>query len=308
MTSTLIQMALLMAAGMVWRFLKPGGLSADDARKTLTTVVYYLFLPAMVLEVLWKADIGWHSLQYTALGVGCAVFGMLSIGLIGWFFKFDRPAMGAVMLSTAFPNVTYLGLPVLEQTLGVWTRSVVIQLDLFAIAPFLFTVGIAVVKRFGDSSKTVGKPFWTYLNAPPFWAAGAAVLFNSFQFSPPGWLMGALKLLSGAVVPLMLISLGLALSWSAVKLKNIPYMAPIVLIKLLFMPYFALNFVQYLTIENPNKVAAVLDMAMPSMLLGIVFCDRFRLDSALYAMAVTVTTMLSLVTLPYWHQLLITRF
>jgi len=38
--------------------------------------------------------------------------------------------------------------------------------------------------------------------------------------------------------------------------------------------------------------------------LGIVFCDRYKLDSALYAMMVTVTTALSLITLPLWHQLL----
>jgi predicted permease len=40
---------------------------------------------------------------------------------------------------------------------------------------------------------------------------------------------------------------------------------------------------------------------MPSMVLGIVFCDRYGLDTALYAAAVTVTTALSLITLPFWY-------
>jgi len=44
-------------------------------------------------------------------------------------------------------------------------------------------------------------------------------------------------------------------------------------------------------------------MAMPCMVLGIVFCDRYQLDGSLYAMAVTVTTLLSLVTLPFWYQI-----
>ena len=47
---------------------------------------------------------------------------------------------------------------------------------------------------------------------------------------------------------------------------------------------------------------------MPSMVLGIVFCDRYLLDSALYAMTVTVTTALSLITLPFWHGVLINEF
>ena len=35
-----------------------------------------------------------------------------------------------MILAAGFPNVTYLGLPVLEQTFGSWARSVVIQIDL----------------------------------------------------------------------------------------------------------------------------------------------------------------------------------
>jgi len=43
---------------------------------------------------------------------------------------------------------------------------------------------------------------------------------------------------------------------------------------------------------------------MPSMIVGIVLCDRYRLDSGLYASAVTVTTALSLISLPFWRQML----
>ncbi len=308
MDSTLIQMTLLMASGVVWRIFKPGGINAGETRKVLTTIVYYLLLPAMILEVLWTANIGWHSLQFTLLGISSIVFGMFCIWSVGCLFKFEHPALGAVILAAAFPNVTYLGLPVLEQTFGSWSRSVVIQLDLFATAPLLFTLGIAVARRYGSDGSSMSEPFWTYLNAPPFWAAGVAVLLNINGISAPIWLSGTLKLLSSAVVPLMLISLGLALSWNAVRLKYIPYITPVILIKMILMPYFAMMFVQHLTIENPNKAAAVLDLAMPSMLLGIVFCDRYQLDGALYAMAVTVTTMLSLLTLPFWHSILVGSF
>ncbi|EAU55397.1 hypothetical protein SPV1_11711 [Mariprofundus ferrooxydans PV-1] len=36
--------------------------------------------------------------------------------------------------------------------------------------------------------------------------------------------------------------------------------------------------------------------------LGLVTYDRFKLDVALYAEAVTLTTLLSLLTLPLWLQ------
>jgi malate permease and related proteins len=308
MHSTLIQMSLLMAGGIVWRIVKPMGLGAEQTRTVLTTVVYYFFLPAMVLEVLWAADIGLHSLQYTLLAVTSILLGMLCMWSIGRLFKFEHRCLGAIILAAAFPNVTYLGLPVLEQTFGSWARSVVIQMDLFAASPLLFTLGVVVVRHYGNDVSVIRQPIWSFLNVPPFWAAGIAVLLNLNGLVAPTWLTGTLKLLSAAVVPLMLFSLGLALSWQAVRVRNIPYIAPVVVIKMILMPLFAILLVDHLTMANNYKAAAVLDLAMPSMVLGIVLCDRYQLDSSLYAMAVTVTTALSLIALPFWFQILMTRF
>jgi predicted permease len=306
MNSTLIQMTLLIACGAGWRILKPAGLLAEQVRLALTTVVYYLLLPAMVLEVLWSADIGVHSLQYALLGAGCIAFAMVSIWLVGRVFKFEDKRLGAMILATAFPNVTYLGLPVLEQTFGSWARSVAIQVDLFATAPILFTVGIMIVRHYGEDHAESQKSILSFLNAPPFWAAAVAVGLNLNGMAAPVWLTGVLQKLSAAVAPLMLFSLGLALSWRAVTVRNLPYVTPVILIKMALMPLFAVALISYLNMEERYKAPAILEMAMPSMVLGIVFCDRYHLDSSLYAMAVTVTTALSLVTLPFWHSLLTT--
>ncbi|MFA6052004.1 MAG: AEC family transporter [Methylobacter sp.] len=304
MNSTLIQMTLLMACGAGWRILKPEGLSAEQTRLALTTVVYYLLLPAMVLEVLWPADIGLRSFQYTLLGAGCVVFAMCCIWIVGAVFKFEHRRLGAMVLAAAFPNVTYLGLPVLEQTFGSWARSVVIQMDLFAVTPVLFTAGVVIARHYGEETIEKPRPVWLFFNAPPFWAAAIAVALNLNGVVAPEWLAGALQKLSAAVVPLMLFSLGLALSWKAVTVRNLPYVIPVIVIKMALMPLFAIALLGYLQLDGDYGAAAVLDLAMPSMVLGIVFCDRYRLDSSLYAMAVTVTTAISLVTLPFWHGVL----
>jgi predicted permease len=303
MNSTLLQMAILIASGTIWRVLKPAGLAADETRRVLTSVVYYLLLPAMVIQVLWTADIGLQSFQYTFLGVSCISFALFCIWSIGKLGRFEHKRLGAMLLAAAFPNVTYLGLPILEQTFGAWARSVVIQMDLFATAPFLFTVGIMIVRRYGEQGDEHAKSPLSYLNAPPFWAAALAVILNLNNVESPQWLDGVLQKLSAAVVPLMLISLGLALNWRSVSLRNVPYVLPVILIKMLLMPAFAWLLAVNLTIDHDHKAAAILDIAMPSMVLGIVFCDRYRLDSSLYAMTVTVTTAISLITLPFWHHL-----
>lgn len=304
MNLTLIQMTLIMACGAVWRFARPAGLPAEQTRLVLTTVVYYLLLPAMVLEVLWSADLGLHSFQYALLGMSSIAFAMLCIWTVGALFKFEDRRLGAMILAAAFPNVTYLGLPVLEQSFGGWARSVVIQLDLFAVSPLLFTVGIMVARYYGEEVVEKPRPLWLFFNAPPFWAAVIAVILNVNGFVAPVWLLGVLQKLSVAVVPLMLFSLGLALSWKALTVRNIPYVIPVIVIKMVLMPLFAMAMIGFLPINGEYRAAAVLDLAMPCMVLGIVVCDRYRLDSSLYAMAVTVTTAISLITLPFWHSVL----
>ncbi|NOT84789.1 MAG: AEC family transporter [Methylococcaceae bacterium] len=304
MTSTLLQMSVIIACGAIWRFFTPLGISAQQTRQVLTTVVYYLLLPALVLEVLWHADIGIHSLYYTGLGIACIVVAGLCSWLLGRLFKFQAKQMGAVLLAAAFANVTFLGLPVLEQLFGSWARSVAIQLDLFAVAPFLYTFGILVARHFGRDGSVKPKSVLLFLNTPPFWAAFLAVILNLNNISTPLWLTGILQKLAAAVVPLMLLSLGLALSWQTLKIRQLPYILVVSGIKLLLMPLVALTLVTHLDLPTPFKAAAIMDLAMPSMLMGVVLCDRYHLDSSLYAMLVTVTTALSLITLPFWYALL----
>jgi malate permease and related proteins len=297
-------MAVLIACGAIWRILQPAGLTAEQTRQVLTTVVYYLMLPAMVLNVLAHAEIGQQSLQFTILGVSSVFFAMAVIWGCGKIFRFRDAQLGAVILAASFPNVTYLGLPVLEQTFGLWARSVAIQLDLFAAGPIVFTIGIMIARYYGHNEDDEHKPVLAFLNAPPFWAAAAAVLVNVYTVPFPNWFDGVLQRLSDGVVPLMLFSLGLALSWKALAWRNVPYVLPVIIVKMCLMPWFALWLADRLVFSGEEKMAAILEMAMPSMVLGIVFCDRYRLDSEMYAMAVTVTTVLSLVTLPFWYDLM----
>jgi len=296
-------MVLLMGLGAGWGLVKPGGLDAAQTRSVLTSLVYYLLLPALILDVLWQADIGVKSLQYTVIGMGSIAICMFCMWLIGTVCRFQRQRFGAVLLAV-FPNVTFLGLPVLEQLFGDWARSVVIQVDMFAASPFLYTIGIMVVRRYGDAGDAPQKPLLANLNAPPFWATAVAVLLNLNGVQAPDWLDVLIQKLSEPVAPLMVFSLGLALNWRAVRWRNMPYVAPVILIKMLLMPLVAFAITTYLGLENHYKAAAILDLAMPSMIMGVVFCDRYRLDSGLYAMTVTVTTLLSLVTLPFWYELL----
>jgi predicted permease len=303
MIETLIHMMGLIACGIAWQVIRPGSIDNAVSRKVLTDLVYYMFLPALVLSVLWQAPLGINSLRISFIAATNIIFWLIVSWGIYRLLKTPRQITGALILASTFPNATYLGLPVLENTLGKWARSVAIQYDLFACTPLLLTVGILVARAHGEA-KTFENPLITLFKIPALWAAMIAVNLNLLQVTIPGWLHGLLDSLASAVVPLMLIALGLSLQLSSLKWHKIPVMLPVLCIQLIAMPVLALLLAHVTGMEGDYRTAVVLEAAMPCMVLGIVICDQFRLDTGLFASAVTISTAISSLSLPIWFYLL----
>ncbi|OGT19454.1 MAG: transporter [Gammaproteobacteria bacterium RBG_16_57_12] len=300
MYEVLGQMAALVACGVAWRMLRPPGLDADVARQTIAGLVYTLLLPALVLSVLWQAPL---SLDVARIALAAAGGVLASLGMAAMAYRFwgiSRRTAGALVLAAGFPNATYLGLPFLENVMGPWARSVAIQYDLFACTPLLLTVGILLAQRYGASSQPQVNPLMALLRVPPFWAAVAAVLLNVSGTPMPRWLGSLLQMMAGAVVPLMLIALGLGLRLSVMRMQSLPVMVPALVIQLLLMPLLVWGMASGLGLEGRVLIAVVMEAAMPSMVLGMVLCDRHGLDTGMYVSVVTLSTGLSLLSLPLW--------
>ncbi len=306
MFTVLAGMTGIILIGVFWRLL----LGADRAgriRTHLAGAVYQVFLPALVLHVLWRTPVSMDTLRIPVIAAGCVLGSMLAAFLIygngrlaqACIGRRSRPAIGALLLAASFGNFTYLGLPVLEQTFGHWARFVAIQFDLLASTPLLFTVGILLASHFGRDARR-RHPFAELMTVPAFWAALVALGLSATGVPMPGWLERLLETLGQAVVPLMLLSVGMALSWQRGWLARLPLVAPALAIQLALMPVIA--WVMTRAVGTPDQLTAplVIEAAMPTMVLGLVLCDRYRLDASLYAEAVTLSTVISLASLPLW--------
>ena len=303
MLDVIAQMAVLIGAGVLLRAVRPGGRDPERLRHGLTDVVYYLLLPALVIDALWRTHISWDSVRIALL----AAAGVLAaLGLAATLCRLCRlaaPTRGALMLAAAFPNVTYLGLPVLEATFGAWSRGVAIQYDLFACTPLLLTVGILIARRHGTETVPDDGLLRPLLRVPALWAALGAMILNWNGVTPPLVVESLLRLLGNAVAPLMLIALGLGLRWLGFAPRLLPRVLPVLFIQLLAMPLLVWGLASVSGLDTRLLAPVVLEAAMPSMVLGMVLCDRFGLDTPFYATAVTLTTASSMATLPLWYRL-----
>jgi hypothetical protein len=297
---------VLIGCGVVWQLVRPGRLDSRQVRAGLTGAVYYLFLPALVLRVIWQAPLGLVSVHIALLAAIGVLAGIAMAWLVMRVMRVSAAVAGACILAAAWPNATYVGLPVLEAVFGELGRSTAIQYDLFACTPLLLTLGIVLARHYGTAVAGVEAASVrdSLFRVPPLWAAVCAILLNTSGVVMPGLLEGVLGLLGNAVVPLMLFALGLSLHWQSMHWRQLPVLLPVLLIQLLLMPLLVWGAAAMLGLQDTRLDAVVLEAAMPSMVLGLVFCDRYGLDTGFYAAAVTLSTVLSLLTLPAWYSLL----
>jgi len=300
---TLVQMSVLVGLGALWRYFKPAHMEVRVFRSAITDLVFYLLLPALVLRVLWQAQMGLLSLQISAVASSSILVAMLFSWLACKSCRVDNRITGAVILAASFANVTYLGLPVLTAALGEWAASIVIQYDLFAATPLLFTLGLLLAAHFGQNETGI-QPLRQLGRIPALWAALAAICLNLTAIPLPHILESVLRQLGDGVVPLMLIAIGLSLEWRGLQRKAWGPLLMVIAIQLILMPLFVWGISGMFEFNREQQLALVLEAAMPSMLLGLVFCERFKLDTAFYAAAVTLSTLLSILTLPYWFIML----
>ena len=301
MLFVLAQMSLLIACGTLWRSYAPQHIPTSSHRRALTDLVFYILLPAMVLDVIWRASLDSSSLQISLLAVCGLITGVSLMWFIARLLKTTKKQTGALLLAATFPNATYLGLPVLDQVLGPWSNSMVLQYDLFACTPILLSLGILLARHYGSQTVAV-HPLKELLKVPPLWAVTIAISLNFAGVEQPALIHSGLSVLAGGVVPLMLIALGMSIRWDALRINLLHLLLPVMLITLFIVPTSVYLVSQLMNLNEQFATASVLIAAMPTMIFGIIICERYQLDSELYAAAVTLTTVCSLATLPIWFH------
>lgn len=299
----MLQMAILIAIGVIWQRIAPMHISVLSHRRALTDLVFYILLPALVLNVMWLAPLNIDSIKISITALSSLLASLALMWIVVHFLKVNRSQKGALLIAATFPNATYMGLPVTAQALGDWSQAIVLKYDLFACTPMVLTIGILIAHHFGESNTEV-HPIRELAKVPPLWALALAVVLNIANISQPIAIHNGLDILAGGVVPLMLIALGMSIRWDTLQLKYLPALIPVSAIALVIAPIIAYLTATALHLPAATLTTAVILAAMPTMIFGIVICERYQLDGGLYAAAIFLTTVLSIGTLTVWFNVL----
>jgi predicted permease len=291
----------------MWRFFNPGGLDRHKVRHALSVAIFHFFIPALAFGLVATAHIDWSfiAIPMTAalvLVVSLAI-GFAAYKLVPWFKEIPRPAFGVMMLSAAFGNVMYLGLPVITETLGTQYGYVAVLYDLLASTPILLTIGVFIAARYGSGKAvSISASVKRVVLLPPLWGVAAGIAVNLIGVTVPRVVFDTTELMGKAVIPIMIFTVGLALDFHDVKrlLITVPALA----IKLIVAPCLAWWVGSQLGMTGEALKAVTIEGAMPVMVLSLVIADEFDLDVPLAAASITVSTVALFFTMPVMMNVL----
>jgi predicted permease len=252
-----------------------------------------------------KIDRSFAAVPATAALVVLACTGLVLLfySFLPWFRDVPRPVLGVLVLSAAYGNVTYLGLPVITEMLGPERSHIAVLYDLLASTPILLTLGVFLSARYGSGKAvSLASSLGRVAKLPPLWGVLLGIAVRLADVAVPQVLLDTTMLMGRAVIPIMIFTIGLALDFH--DLRRLPVALPALAIKLFVAPALAWWIGSRLGLSGPDLQATVIEGAMPVMVLSLVIADEFGLDVPLSAAAIAASTVLLFFTLPFMLSLL----
>jgi malate permease and related proteins len=261
--------------------------------RTLSRTAYYIFIPAFVFEIIRPVHLGaadaFRMVAYiAAVHLTCAATGFATARLLGR----SRETVAAFVLIAVFGNTGNFGLSLIEFRLGhEGMVSATIYFLGLTVITFAVGVGAATWAR-GGSMRAVLAVFRT----PALLAFAVAMAVNLADAPVPLFATRMTGLLSGAMIPTMLVSLGVQLA-EAGRPRLTTDLAIASGLRLLAGPAIAFVLAGVFGIEGLARSTGILQSAMPAAVLTAVIASEHRLLPDFVTHTVLVSTALSFLTL-----------
>lgn len=300
MYQQLIPMTLVLLLGVLWRHMSSAHLPSAQVRSVLGILIINFVAPALIVEVMLTSNLKQELFQVPASGnVTIMVILLLSLALYVMLLRLHiitRVQAGALVLASTFGNGMGMALPAVSALLGLPQRDIPVVYDLLATVPFVWIIGVLLCAHFGTrvASGGLGKEL---LRLPPFWALAIALGMRYFGLVLPDPIMKTLHLLGSAAVPLLLLMVGMTLHVG--REMRFGLLIPVVGLKLFLSAGLAFGVGHIVGLQGATLAATVLTAAAPPVGVGVALCDRFHLDTELFGTAMTMTTVLYVVLVPW---------
>ena len=251
----------------------------------VTQLAMTLSLPCLIFVSLMQTKIdptALAALSYAAI----VAYGMVTLVFVGFvgIFGLDMRTFGAPLI---FGNTGNLGLPLALFAFGEVGLSYAIIV--FAImALWSYTFGIWLVAGAGSFGKVLREPL--------VWGTVLGALFMWQDWQTPKFMTNALSLIGQMAIPMMLITLGVAVA----RLSGQGVIRTVLLaaVKLLICLAIAWGVGRYFALDQTAFGVLVLQVATPVAVTSYLLAEKYGADAKAVAGLVVASTLMSVAALP----------
>jgi len=275
--------------------------------KTLNGFAINLGLPALIFSSIIKTDFSFSKninliLVNTVFILGIFLFSHL----VGKLMKLNKQNLQTFFICLSFSNIAYMGIPVLTQLYGpeiVPEASLIVAIYLL----WQFSIGVGYI-RFSqekENKKVILEIFLKIIKSPLIIAVVLGIIFSSLKVQLPAPLTQSISMIASSVTPVVLIVIGLFIGSS--RLGEFKKWIPVLLfsiVTLLFLPaifYFSLKLFGFV----PKAfTSSIMMSAMPLAITPFALAYEFNLNKDFIAKTIVLSTILSIISIPFWTSLL----
>lgn len=237
----------------------------------------------------------WLMLAFSALAV------LMFSRWLGW----SRSVTGGLLMVVPLGNTSFLGFPMIEALFGPDFIPYALLYDQLGTFPGLTLYGSLILALYsekgGVSARQIGYRILTF---PPFLALVLAAWMASRGGGLDPMILSLLKRVADTLVPVVMVAVGMQLKFKRDRGELQPLLVGLGL-KLVGAPLLALAVCTALGLTGEAVTIAIFEAAMPSMITAGAMAMAAGLAPTLVASMVGVGLLVSYVTLPLWHYILL---
>ena len=242
-------------------------------------------VPALIFTSLMKTEIERDAL-FATVWAACAAYGVVTI-VFFILVKLGRLDVQTFLAPLIFGNTGNLGLPLALFAFGeVGLGYAVVIFAVMGI--YSFTFGIWLVSGGGSLLKVIKEPL-----------VGATLLGGLFMvqgWQTPVWMTNTLELIGQMAIPLMLITLGVALA--RLTPENVIRAVILALVKVAVCAGVAFGIGTFFQLAPIALAVLVLQVSTPFAVTSYLLAEKYGAEAGEVAGLVVVSTLLAVVTIP----------
>lgn len=291
---------LLMAAGYLS---KRAGIIKEENVGSFNALAFKVFMPALLFKNICSSQLS-HAVRPAMLGYAIGMV-LLSFAL-GWlyarFFVPERGKRSVVIQGFFRSNLAIVGLPIASALSGGGdVAPVAVMMAL--VVPLFNVLAVICLEYYNGEKPGIGRTMFEVLKNPLILGSAAGFVCVLSGIELPEAADSAIGSLAGIASPLMLFLLGAFFRFSNLR-KNVGYLVPLCLARLLFLPGLFLALACALGFRDMELIAILAVFAAPAAANTFTMAQQMGGDAELAGQMIVLTSAFCAFTLFMWIYIL----